>query len=186
MKRKNIIILCIIVVLLCMISGAWYYKYNYMDTVTSYIKVEYTPPTENPFYDTYDDLRKMVSDRYSKPSVKFSFVSFENDSVAYSYTYNQCVDSHKHFTETMANLSPNITPDMDETKVQTERMLYEAQMQAYLELLNTHTTIISFTHIRKYDKEKFLKDIIGIGFNKEKIDKYIKENKMSFKWIDVY
>ncbi len=186
MKKKSIYILVIVLVASGLIGAGWYYKYNYIDTVTSYIRINYIPPTEKVFYDSYDDISKMVSDKYSKPSVEFSFVYYENDSIAYATTRKQCEHLHNGIQKDIQKLHPNFTPDMDDMKRLMEVKKYEAKVQAYTELLNQHTILLSFTHPRSFDNKKFLKDMKSIGFDKNKIDSYIKKNNISFKWIDVY
>lgn len=186
MKKKNIYILIVLLVLICLIAAGWYYKHNYIDTVTSYIKINYIPPTEKIFSDSYDDLSNRGADKYSKPNVEFSFVYYENDSIAYASTRSQCEYLHNGIQEDIKKLHPNFTPSMNDMERYLETRKYEAKVQAYTELLNQHTILLSFTHPRSFDKKKFLQDMKSIGFDKEKIDSYIKKNNISFKWIDVY
>lgn len=178
-------IIYILLVLIPIIAGIYYY-YNFIETVTSYIRIEYTPPVEDPFFETKGELAKMVSNRYSEPSVKFSFVNFENDSVAYANTYANCKSEKKFITDQLSKIKYPETKSLDETQKAVEIMKYQAQFQAYNELLHRQTIILSFAHVRSLDYKKFLNDIIKIGFDKNKIDEYMNKEKVTFKWIDVY
>lgn len=189
MNKKTAYII-IAVLLTSSVIGAYLYyrnyKYNYIDTVTSYIKIEYTQPVEDPFYDTYSGLEKATRDRYSDPKIEFSYVKFDNDSVAVAETYKNCKHFYDGITDELIKLEPEYTPNMSEVKREIETRKYQVKTMALSELLNKCTYLISFTHIRKFDKKKFLKDVIEIGLNKEKLDEYMKKNKISFKWYDVF
>lgn len=188
MKNKIIIIL----IALCSsagIGGYLYYrnyKHNYIDTVTSYIKIEYTGPVEDPFYDTYGAFEMSTRERFSKPKFEFSFANFENDSIAVESTYQECKRLYDGVLEKKSKLEPEYTPQMSDIKREVETSKYQAKYNALNELLHQCTYLISFTHARKFDKKNMLKDLIKIGFDKEKLDKYMKKNKMSFKWYNVF
>lgn len=148
---------------------------NNNETVTSYLKMEYSLPVVRDYDGSYSD-----------PKFESHIVKFDNDSIAYSKTYNDCISMHDKLVNGMAKLTPTLTDDMSEVEKNVEIKKCQIQLDVYNQLLNTHTVLLKFTHSKDLDTKQLVNDIKRIGFDKNKIDGYMKQNNISFKWIDVY
>lgn len=161
MKNKLPIIISIFALFL-IIGGGFYYKYNYVDTVTDYRVVKVTPPTENYF------------GGYSDPEIEIEAVRrYQNDSIAEVYERKR-LEQHRNF------LNRDITKEIESQK---DEMQKQIMIDVYKKMLSQEWTLISITHTRSFDSKPFAKLIKQYGLNSEEVNNYTKRNKIQ---VSVY
>jgi hypothetical protein len=167
MKKKILFIILLAVVAL-IVAGSIYYKMNYIDTVSEYYKLEYTPSVE-----------KEVSfgfDNYTEPKIEISRIqNYSNDSIA---VVTETIEEHSsqkllkdELNKTMA--TKNRGDDID-------KIDNIAKIEALREMMVRQITILRFTHRAGYDANEIFKFIRKYNGNPDKLNKYCKENKISY------
>lgn len=160
--KKHLPVILGILLLFLVIGGGFYYKYNYIDTVTDYRVVKVTPPTENYF------------GGYSDPEIEIEAVRrYQNDSIAEVYERKR-LERHRDY------ISKNISKGVAEQK---NDIMKHATENAYIGLLSQEWTLISITHTRSFDSKPFARLIKQYGLSSEEVNNYTRRNKIQ---VSVY
>lgn len=160
--KKYLPIIIGILLLLIVIGGGFYYKYNYIDTVTDYRVIKVTPPTE--YY----------VGGYSDTEIEIEAVRrYQNDSIAE-------VSEHRRLEQYRNILNKNITKEIESQKDEMQKQL---MIHVYKKILSQEWTLISITHTRSFDSKPFAKLIKQYGLGSEEVNNYTRRNKIQ---VSVY
>lgn|SRR5574344_2996500 len=166
MKKKYVIPIVIILVLI--IVGGLYYKFNYIDTVTEYYRIVYYPPI--------NESADFSSVSYTEPKTDIKKINpYLNDSMAvlsevngeknyqrlYKKEYTKCCKYVK---------GKDFNKDIEMT----------AKKQAVEEELNRKIILLRFTHRAGYDSDESFKFIKKHFFDEQKLKDFCDENKISY------
>lgn len=152
--KKKIFIALTIVILLCVLAGGYnYYRYNYIDLVTDYYGITYTPPVER-----YTNFFGSVE--YSEPQVEVeNLPQYDNDSSAVSVKKKEFYERKKY------QLAEYVKEEKLAPRSQDEKLEHAPKLQALREMLQEQYIVVSFTHHRNYDAKDFLKFLRKNGIN---------------------
>lgn len=173
---KTIITIAIIVLCVGGIKLYKYYQYNYVELVTDYYEVTYTPPLEKDNY--YGALQ------YSDPKFNIKKLgAYSSDSTALAERIRAYKEHHDFYLETYYKSSAK------HPKTEADRMYQQTEMKAALNLLNENeeslVTLVSFTHHRSYKTENILPLIKKYGMDFKKIIDYCNKNDLRASYYQV-
>lgn len=119
--KKKIFIALTIVILLCVLAGGYnYYRYNYIDLVTDYYGITYTPPVER-----YTNFFGSVE--YSEPKVEVeNLPQYDNDSSAVSVKKKEFYERKKYL------LAEYVKEEKVAPRSQDEKLEHAPKLQAYV------------------------------------------------------
>ncbi len=170
MKKKGIITASIVIAALALAGCGWWYHHNYVEVVTDYYLIRYTPPVEREY--SYDYLNT-----YSDPKTEIEKLQeYENEDVAIRRERDEFEDFKNRLIEQIEKFGKEV--EQKDTRDPNERMKVEAQLQAYRELLAEERFLMTISHIRKFNEEDVLQFIKDYGLNCEEAQKFMKENKI--------
>lgn len=158
--KKLYIGISVLVLCACIGVGIWYYYHNYVETVTEYILVKYTPPIEHDGYT-------------SKEHSEMAFVSYSDDSTAVKRERVLMADYHNGVLDEYLKM-PDTPPSDDQTAVMT----WQAKRNAFEELLAEERILIRLTHVRSLEPKELLQLIKKHGMLSEPVDMFIQDNKI--------
>lgn len=160
--KKHLPVIIGILLIFLVIGGGFYYKYNYIDTITDYRVVKVTPPTE--YY----------VGGYSDPEIEIEAVRrYQNDSIA-EVSERRRLEQHRDF------LNRDITKEIESQK---DEMQKQVMIRVYKKMLSQEWTLISITHTRSFDSKPFAKLIKQYGLDSEEVNNYTRRNKIQ---VSVY
>jgi hypothetical protein len=174
MKKKIFIALTIVILICALIGGYNYYRYNYVELVTDYYGITYTPPVKR-------NINFFGSVEYSEPKVDVeNLPQYYNDSSAVS-------DKRKEFYKRKKNfLSEYVKEEKVAPRSQDEKLEHAPKLQALREMLQEQYIVVSFTHHRNYDAKDFLRFLRKNGINWTKMKEFCDKNDLSSKYYVIY
>lgn len=171
--KKKIFIALTVVILICVLAGGYNYRYNYIDLVTDYYGITYTPPVER-----YTNFFGSVE--YSEPKVEVeNLPQYDNDSSAVSVKKKEFYERKKYL------LAEYVKEEKVAPRSQDEKLEHAPKLQALREMLQEQYIVVSFTHNRNYDAKNFLKFLRKNGVNWTKMKEYCDKNDLSARYYAI-
>lgn len=180
MKKKKILITILIVILVgAAIGGYSYYKYNYIDEVTEYYYITYTPPIEKIEYTQQIKLPALMSafeqNELTDPEVEVGKLQqYANDSIAINDQTKKYQTLRKE-DEKKLEYYLSLNPKPNDFAKLAEK---EAEVEAFRKFLAQEHYIISFSHHRNYKPEQFFSFIKKNGINWQKMKEFCNKNDL--------
>lgn len=172
--KKKIFIALTVVILICALAGGYnYYRYNYIDLVTDYYGITYTPPVER-----YTNFFGSVE--YSEPKVEVeNLPQYDNDSSAVSVKKKGFYERKKYL------LAEYVKEEKVAPRPQDEKFEHAPKLQALREMLQEQYIVVSFTHHRNYDAKDFLRFLRKNGINWTNMKEYCDKNDLSARYYAI-
>jgi len=153
-----------------------YYQYNYVELVTDYYEVTYTPPYEK---GDYYGIRQYSDSKFNIKKLG----AYPSDSAALAERTRAYKDNHDFYLETFNKSSAR------HPKTETDRMFQQTEMTTALNLLKENeesiVTLVSFTHHRSYKTNSILLLIKKYGMDFRKLIDYCNKNDLRASYYQV-
>lgn len=173
MKKKIFIAVIIVIVVCAFVGGYHHYRYNYVELVTDYYGITYTPPVER-------NISFFGFVEYSEPKVEVeNLPQYCNDSSAVNNKQKEFYERKKNLLSEFAK-EEKIVP-----RTQDEKLEHAPKLQALREMLQEQYIVVSFTHHRNYDAKDFLKFLRKNGINWTKMKEYCDKNDLSARYYAI-
>lgn len=159
--KKSVLIALVSAIFLIIAAGGLYY-YFYIDTVTNYYLVKYTPPQpRKSIFGGYE---------YSNPQIEFlQLEDYSSDKLAVEAETSEAKESYSWLLEEYEKES--LQPEDDNSIIQ------DARMSAITSMLEEERFLIRTTHIRKFSAEEALK-MIQKHWADKSLEDYAESNKI--------
>lgn len=171
--KKYSIHFAIIFVIILIVGGVYYYYHNYVQVVTEYYRITYTPAQKiSGSFGGY---------HYSNPKTEIDKLSFPSDSIAIEKENSEAKRSFKAYSSKFEEIlrSPEPTDEI-------ERITFSARVEAYKELLTMRYWLIISKHTRNFNAEDIFNFIKQKGFNKKELERYAENNKINVQIIPLH
>lgn len=173
MKKKKLLYIALLLVILSSVALGYKYYCNYI--VTEYIQVVHYPSVVK-LYSTDREYNR----EYDNPEIKVSIKDYENDSIAFSKEHNEATDNFETLKEVYEE------DFLEYLKNRKRDSPHYAKASFYYKEAQKEIFLIKFEHPRMFDKETFLKDIKEIGIDVLKLEEYMKQKNMTFKFFPAW
>ncbi|MCH4183622.1 MAG: hypothetical protein LKF48_10755 [Prevotella sp.] len=166
---KKIYWIILVTVALCVMGVFWYYKTNYIDTITEYYKLTYTPPMEK-------DVSWGLNDT-TEPKFKLERIAnYKNDSIAVVVeTKREKADQKFYYQELKKCIATKSRKDI------TGQLEKTIEIEVYKELINSQVTIFCFTHRQGYDSKNILVYTKSYKGDILQLKRFCDKNKIEFR-----
>lgn len=163
MKKSVIVIIFAIIALSC--AGAYAYYYYFVQTVTNYFVLTYTPPQERNY--------GLAGIDYTDPKIEIEQTTdYEDDKTAREIESQKAKESFDYYFSELEKLAENSTAQNDIQR--------QCEVNALTDLLQQQYFLIRITHIRKYSVEESLDVIRKHWGNHKELKDFAEKNKLSF------
>ncbi len=167
---KKIIIPIIIAIVVIAFGSIRYYNYNYVETVTDYARITYTPPHKQ-------WINGAVG--YTEPKTEIEYLGdYTSDSAAISFEQDHRTRSYNRTLNELDKISKQ-TPKDDIAK-----FVRETQIYTLTGLLNVQSIVVSVTHTRNFDQSK-INELVKIWNDPTKVEEFNNKYKLSVKLYPV-
>lgn len=159
--KKSVLIAIISAVVIIIAAGGLYY-YFYIDTVSNYFLVKYTPPQPR---------ESIFGGReYSDPKIEFEQLKdYANDDIAVEAETKEAKHSYSWLLQ---EYEKELRQPKDDNPI-----IQDARMNAITSMLEGERFLIRTTHIRKFSAEEALK-MLQEHWADKSLEDYAKSNKI--------
>lgn len=170
---NNKFLLPIIIIFLILGGGGiYYYYYNFIETVTQYHKIIFTPSRK--------EISIFGEKKYTEPKIEIKELGmYESDSAAVAYQQKDRENSIAYLRKILDEVNQKEPSDA------IDKLTKKAELSAIEEMLSEWWIIVRVTHTRNFDKEK-IKEVMKIWNDPEKIEEFNKEHKISVAIYPIY
>lgn len=162
--KKSVLIAIISAIVLIIAAGSLYY-YFYIDTVSNYFLVKYTPPQP----------RESVfgGREYSDPKIEFAQLKdYANDDMAVEA---ETTDAKHSYSWLLQEYEKELRQPKEDHPI-----IQDARMNAITSMLEEERFLIRTTHIRKFSAEEAL-NMLQEHWADKSLEDYAKSNKIEIK-----
>lgn len=159
--KKSYLIAIVSAIILIITLGSLYY-YFYIDTVSNYFLVKYTPPQQR---------ESIFGGReYCDPKIEFAKLKdYANDDMAVEA---ETIEANHSYSWLLEEYEKELRQPKDENPI-----IQDARMNAITSMLEEQRFLIRTTHIRKFSAEEALK-MIQEHWADQSLEDYAKSNKI--------